>query len=150
MELYKIEQLLDKYFEGQTSIAEEKDLKNYFSQPNVAQHLKHYQSVFGYFSKSKELQFEKTIPLPSKKRSSVVWLSVAASVVIMIGVGTFAYFNSEKPVVSGKFGTYDNPELALKETKKALDLISKNVNVGIVSVNYINEYQETKEKIFID
>ena len=39
MELYKIEELIEKYFQGETSIAEEKELTNYFSSSNVAQHL---------------------------------------------------------------------------------------------------------------
>ena len=151
MELYKnIEQLLEKYFQGETSIAEEKELKVYFSSSDVAQHLEQYKQVFGYFSVAKEQQFEKTIPIASKKRSNVAWLSVAASVVIMLGVGTFYYFNSSNQEVSGKYGTYDDPEIALKETQRALDLISKNVNVGIESVTYINEYDKAKDRIFIE
>ena len=39
MELSKIEFLVEKYLEAETSIAEEKELQLYFSAPNVAQHL---------------------------------------------------------------------------------------------------------------
>ena len=37
MELDKIEEVLEKYFRGETNISEEKELKDYFSSPNVAQ-----------------------------------------------------------------------------------------------------------------
>ena len=54
MELYKIEELIEKYFQGETSIAEEKELTNYFSSSNVAQHLEQYKPMFGYFSLAKQ------------------------------------------------------------------------------------------------
>ncbi len=49
MALDKIEQLLEKYFEAETSIAEENELRVYFSSQDVAQHLQQYQlkNVFG-------------------------------------------------------------------------------------------------------
>ena len=40
MGLDRIEKLVEKYFEGESSIAEEKELKVYFSSTDVAQHLK--------------------------------------------------------------------------------------------------------------
>ena len=42
MALDRIEKLVEKYFEGETSIAEEKELKTYFSSTDVAQHLEQY------------------------------------------------------------------------------------------------------------
>ena len=39
MESHTIEKLVEKYFSGETSIAEEKQLKDYFSSPDVAPHL---------------------------------------------------------------------------------------------------------------
>ncbi len=58
------------------------------------------------------------------------------------------YLNNEQNVAPSEYGTYDDPEVAFKETQKALAMISKNVNTGIESVNYITEYQTSKEKIF--
>ncbi|WP_264553629.1 hypothetical protein [Flavobacterium sp. N2038] len=150
MELDKIENILEKYFQGETTIAEEKELKEYFSSPNVAQHLEQYQPMFGYFSQVKQQKSTQEIPLQSKKRN-VAWLSIAASVVVLLGIGTY-FFMSEKnaapAVAQSELGTYDNPEEALKATQKALALLSNNVNVGIESVQYINEYEQSKNKIF--
>ena len=46
MELANIESLLDFYFEGETSLDQEKILRNYFSSANVAPHLMAYQGLF--------------------------------------------------------------------------------------------------------
>ncbi|MNQ73699.1 hypothetical protein D3C85_884410 [compost metagenome] len=150
MELDKIENILEKYFQGETTIAEEKELKEYFSSPNVAQHLEQYKPMFGYFSQVKQQKTTQEIPLQTKKRN-VAWLSIAASVVVLLGIGTFYYVSQETatPVVAqSELGTYDDPEEALAATQKALALLSNNVNVGIESVQYIQEYEQSKNKIF--
>ena len=150
MEFNKIEDILEKYFQGETSIAEENQLKEYFSSSNVAQHLEQYKPMFGYFSQVKEQKSTQEIPLKAKKRN-VAWLSIAASVVVLLGIGTY-FFVSEKnaapAVAQTELGTYDDPEEALAATQKALALLSNNVNVGIESVQYIQEYQQSKNKIF--
>lgn len=148
MALDRIEILIEKYFEGETSIAEEKELKAYFSSLDVAQHLEQYKPVFGYFSQAKQEQFTASIPLKSgRKQKRLAWLSVAASVVVMLGIGFFAYQNTSEPTQEN-LGVIDDPEIAFKETQKALALISKHVNTGIESVNYLSEYQQSKNKIF--
>lgn len=150
MELNRIEDILEKYFQGETTIVEENQLKEYFSSSNVAQHLEQYKPMFGYFSQVKQQKSTHEIPLQTKKRN-VAWLSIAASVVVLLSIGTYFYVSEKNtaPVVAqSELGTYDNPEEALKATQKALALLSNNVNVGIESVQYIKEYEQSKNKIF--
>ena len=150
MELDKLEILLEKYFEGETSIAEEDQLKDYFSSSNVAQHLEQYKPLFGYFSTSKQQEFTQAVPLISKpraKKRTTTWLSIAASVTVLLGAGTFTYFNYDNTQTQD-LGTYDDPEVAFRETQKALSLLSQNVNVGMESVQYIQQYETAKNKVF--
>jgi hypothetical protein len=56
--------------------------------------------------------------------------------------------NTPPVVAQSELGTYDNPEEALAATQKALAMLSNNVNVGIESVQYIQEYEQSKNKIF--
>jgi hypothetical protein len=149
MEFNKIEVLLEKYFEGETSIAEEVELKNYFSSPNVAPHLEQYQPLFGYFSIAREQKYTQQIPLHSIKRK-VAWLSIAASVVILLGIGSYVYFNANVARENKELGSYDDPEEALAATQKALAMLSNNVNVGVESVQYIQVYENTKNKAFVE
>lgn len=151
MELDKIEIILEKYFQGESSIAEENELKTYFSSSDVAQHLEQYKPLFGYFSQVKEQRLTQEIPLQTKKRN-VAWLSIAASVVVLLGIGSYLYFNNSSTspavVANSNLGTYDTPEEALAATQKALAMVSHNVNAGIESIQYIKEYEQSKNLIF--
>ena len=147
MALDRIENLLEKYFDAETTIVEEKELKDYFASSDVAPPLEQYKPIFGYAVQAKKEQFTATIPLNTKKRKSVVWLSVAASVAILLGVGLFTFNHYNQPK-SEDYGTYDDPEVAFRETQKALAMISEHVNKGIESIGYLNEYEQSKNKIF--
>ena len=148
MELDKIEILLEKYFEGETSIAEENELKAYFASLDVAQHLEQYKPMFGFFAAAKEQKSQHTLTIKSEKRNRA-WMSLAASVVVLLGIGTFTYFNyNDNPTQTEDLGTYNSPEEAFAATQKALSLLSNNVNVGVKSVQYINEYETAKQKVF--
>ncbi|MBF4473241.1 SipW-dependent-type signal peptide-containing protein [Flavobacterium sp. HJJ] len=149
MEFNKIEALLGKYFEGETSIAEENELKNYFSSPNTAPHLEQYKPLFGYFAEAKNENFEKVIPLISKKKKTA-WLLAAASIAVLLGAGTYAYFNADKEKVNNELGTYENPKEAFEATQKALAMLSNNVNAGVEGMQYIQVYEVTKDKVFLD
>ncbi|WP_298224433.1 hypothetical protein [Flavobacterium sp.] len=149
MELYKIETLLEKYFEGETTIAEENELKRYFSSETVAPHLQQYQALFGYYATEKSQNFERELPLQQSKKSQIKWISIAASIVVLLGVGIYAFNNLSAEKSNEELGTYDDPEEAFRETQKALAMLSTNVNVGIESIQYIQNYENTKDQIFI-
>lgn len=79
------------------------------------------------------------------KKKRFYWL-IIASIVLLIGL--VLCFNGNSKSKNNDLGTCDNPEQALKETQKALMMLSANVNVGIESVLYIKEYEESKNLIF--
>lgn len=73
-----------------------------------------------------------------------LWVSVAFFVVILSGIGIyFSYKNQDQ-----NLGTYDDPEVAFRETQKALLILSTHLNSGIESVQYIEEYNKSKDLIF--
>ena len=155
MELNKIEEIVEKYFEGKSTVNEEKILQNYFSSGNVAPHLEQYTTLFTYFSAAKNEQYTedvstfKTLKLQkSSKKSNFLWFSVAASVLILMGIGAYLFYASESLNTNEGLGTYNDPKVAFEETQRALNLLSNNVNVGIESVQYIDEYEIAKSRIF--
>ena len=137
MVLNSIEKLLEKYENGETSLKEEQQLKNYFSQETVAPHLEMYKPMFAYFKVNKQEQFTKALPLKTKKVFNYKWIAVAAVAVLTLGF----YFKT--PVVSSyqeyAYGTYNNPEDALNEVTKQLEMISTHFNKGVSTVNYLDE-----------
>lgn len=145
METQKIKELLNKYFEAQTSIAEENLLKEYFSQQNIAPELQQYQSLFGYFSNQAIIENTNSFQFP-KKQNKIVWLSIAATIVFVIG--GFFILNQPEMQPNTNLGSCQTPEQAYHETQKALNMISSHVNTGIKSVEYINEVEKSKKKIF--
>ena len=149
MESYKIETLLEKYFEGETTIAEENELKTYFSSTTVAPHLKQYQALFGYYISERNQSFETELVVPKRRTSQITWISIAASIVVLLGVGIYTFNNTNNVKSNQELGTYDNPEEAFIQTQKALAMLSNNVNVGIGSIQYIENYENTKDQIFI-
>lgn len=147
MELNKIEILLEKYFQGETSIAEENELKEYFSSSKISQDLEQCQSLFGYFSNEKQ-QISKQKPLIKSRKSNLKWWSIAASVLVLLGIGTYGYFVFDNSNQNQDLGTFDNPEVAFIETQKALSLLSTQINTGYNSMLYIKEYEYSKNLIF--
>lgn len=140
MELGKIEKLLDKYFEATTTVAEEKVLREYFTGEDVAPHLSQYSSLFSYLSHAKEERFTRQVPLRS--RSNLYrWMSIAAAVVLAFGIyfGTDTYQNYQEQ---------KEAEYAYNETRKAFSLLASNLERGKEKVAYLNEFEQTKQKIY--
>ncbi len=147
MDYNKIEILIEKYFQGETSLAEEKELRSYFSSQNVAPHLEQYKAMFGYFSQAKFDQYTKDFPR-QKITKKTMWISIAASTVVLLGMFAFYVNNVQNQEVKNDLGSYDDPQEAFEQTQKALALLSQNVNIGIESVQYVQEYENAKNRVF--
>lgn len=136
MESDRIEKLLEKYFEASTTTAEEKELKDYFTQGEVASHLEQYAPMFTYFSAAKEERFTRQVSLKTK-RYIYQWISVAAVAVIAFGL----FFGKE-------YQEQKEAEYAYQETRKALSLLAENLDRGTEKVAYLNEFEVAKQKIY--
>ncbi|RTY74770.1 hypothetical protein [Flavobacterium sp. LS1R10] len=156
MESDKVEGLLKKYFQGATTLAQEKELRDYFSSQDIASHLQQYASLFDCFAVAKEQQnmnktpvFEVVMAKNKNKKGNLGWVSIAASVVVLMGIATYVLFDLDATKENTNLGTYEDPEAAFRATQKELSLLSKNVNIGIKSVQYIEEYQTVKNRVFV-
>jgi len=136
MELDKIQKLLEKYFEATTTVAEEEQLRDYFSQDSVAPHLEQYAPMFTYFSKAKDERFTKQVPLKPRV-SYYKWISIAAVAVMAFGI----FFGND-------YREQKEAEYAYNETKKAISLLAQNLERGTEKVAYLNEFEQTKQKIY--
>tara|TARA_R110002049_G_scaffold68949_2_gene178617 strand:+ start:1675 stop:2112 length:438 start_codon:yes stop_codon:yes gene_type:complete len=143
MELAKIEALLDAYFEGNTSLAEETTLRAYFNSEGVAPHLEAYRSMFVGFETAKAEVSERDLKLPTNasKSNRAWWYSIAASLVIAISVGGYIF---NQPSLSQE---EKDALAAFQQSKEAMLLLSSNFNKGTEQLTFINEITETKNKI---
>lgn len=101
-----IDELLNRYFEGETSVAEERELRRYFATEDVRDDLKAYRPMFAYFDEEiaaekdmaadiwQELAPETVQPrrFQLDRRKSLYMISaVAASVLALLAVSQFFF-----------------------------------------------------------
>ena len=144
MESKAIDNLVEKYLEGETSIQEESRLREYFTSGNVAPHLQEYVPMFGYFSAAKEEHFTGDVrinPQSHGRKKVYSWVAVAASVVLAAGL----FFQQPNDVT--EFGSYEDPELAMQKTKEALQMVSQYMNTGTEDLGYLKEFNDATNKI---
>lgn len=157
----KAEALLEKYLKGETNLSEEKELKSFYSSretPGSAEfdyfdylNSKHAEAPLGKAFDSEimsgimDLQEEPTVkPLYQK-----YWL-VAASLVLVLALGILyqsVIVKNEpvsQPVVAD---TFEDPERAFEETKKALLFISSRLNESNEYAAQLSKFQEGQEII---
>jgi hypothetical protein len=152
----EIKQLLERYYEGKSTLEEEHTLKNFFSQENIPEHLTCEKEIFRYYIQSSEVPepssgFENSIisALDSvderserlkRRRIFGVLTGIAAGILIL--TGTYFYFvNKSEPR-----DTYSDPELAYAETMKILYNVSERLNQGTRALGQINELQNETRK----
>ena len=136
MELSKIEQLLERYQNAETTLQEEATLKNYFLSGNVAPHLQEYESMFSYFAISKAEKSVKPIQLNTKKKNWK-WMSVAASIALLFSVYVGNNYVQEQKV-----------KAQYAEVLSTLKLLSSNLNKGNEAVASLYTYEDAVNKMF--
>ena len=117
----RIKLLLEKYWEGTTSLAEEKEVKEYFKQnPSLSED----GSYFRQLERSAAVSAKANFRHPAANRRW--WLSAAASLLIGSGVALAVFLQYEK---QDEFAVED-PQEAYEVTKKALMMLSETLNEG--------------------
>ncbi len=138
MELYKIEELLEKYFAAETNLQEENLLKEFFSKEDVPIYLEKYKSLFNYFTNSNLDNSNETVTLPKNNYRSR-WLSIAAMLIFTISIFTFYQKNEREK---------KDARLAFEQTQKALDLIAFSLNKGNNAIAQLETFETTQNRIF--
>ncbi|MEX0275299.1 MAG: hypothetical protein AB3N16_13070 [Flavobacteriaceae bacterium] len=144
MELDRIEHLLENYFEGTTTVAEEQKLHDYFSQEGIAPHLAQYAPMFQYFSQAKEERLGKLPTLTDPQRPKMKlyrWVAVAAGVIMAIGL----YFNRVQQ--NTLHDEYTAEELA--SAQQALALLANNFNKGAQQIHHLGEFEKEANRFLI-
>lgn len=143
---YKIiESLLERYFDGASSLEEERQLQQFFVGMDVPEHLKMYQPLFQYFEVGKtakipadfdqkllsKLQLPETQAVVKKLPVFTVW-RVAAAVLLLAGVTYFLTTLKTPSSTEIDWSKYEpkDPKEAYEKTMAALALVSEKMNDG--------------------
>jgi hypothetical protein len=152
MNLQEIEKLLEKYFEGETSLPEEQQLRDFFASGNVPDRWKDMEKYFLFINGEvnrklnnpgfdarimSEIKEENQSPLLDIRRPWIYWISgVAAAILILVAV--FVKFDP----LSNRLGdTYKDPQVAYAEAKKILMYVSAQFNKGTSKLESVKAYE---------
>lgn len=163
MDLDRIEGLLAKYWECETSLEEEKELRAFFNQPDVPEKLKAAAPLFEYYeaeagprtldSSFDDRVLDQLTSIPAERKGKVRKLFYDLARVAAVGLIllTATYFIREQyledkddPYMAD---TFEDPKQAFEETKKALMMISKNFNKGRKEAKKIGIFNDAQEKV---
>ena len=155
-DLKHIERLLEKYYSGETTLEEERELRWYFQTHKVPERLQPERKMHNYFQeKKKEVlspglthKLSKLIDkqygnrINSIKRTAVLWAGSAAAVAVII-LTVWLGHKGQLPGKQTTFrDTYDDPRLAYLETKRVLALVSEKMNEGTRNLQALNKMNE--------
>lgn len=135
-----IDLLLEKYWEGETTVEDEKELKEYFRSESVAVEHLEYRPLFNYFDAMANVEMPHNQESKEKANVPVIpiqrWLYAAAAMFVLL-MGTIQLMKYDMSGAdSGKFaqveqkGEIEDPEEALRVAKQALAMVSSKINRG--------------------
>lgn len=130
----KIDELLNKYFEGETSCEEERELRRYFTETDrLPEHLQAYRPLFAYLEQeanaTAETQKTPEPQPPSRKparlhRMLYAWSGIAAGVLLLAGVARMLSPLPDTPenfvIIDGK--RYTDTKLAEAKAQEAMQI----------------------------
>jgi len=147
-----IDNILNKYFEGLTTLSEEKVLRNYFSSDDIAETHRPYKAMFQHFEQAQRMTNPKPFQIQNKTRNYRVYY--AASIVLFIGLGLVwllqqdykknNYFNN----VSTQVQISNNNPQKKEEAKKEIKKFTKNIRKGIENAGTLSLFGTSTKKVF--
>ena len=147
MKEQEIKYLIEKYFEGETTLQEEAQLHLYFAQPQVHPSLQVYQPMFQFFREEQQKELSETFdarllqaiqatpPPQLGVRHLYYKIASAAAVVLLLLGGWWAYQQSSQPKAPAQaidWSKYEpkTPEEAYQILKTSLKKASQELNEG--------------------
>jgi hypothetical protein len=130
--------LLEKYWNGDTTLLEEQQLRDYFSSEQVSTEHEVYRSLFNTFKLEQVMEeggFDAFAKVKQKQSldnqfQKRTWkgLAIAAGFSLLLAVGTGYY--QEQYNTKPNLGTYETPEEARAAALNMLELVSVKLNNG--------------------
>ncbi|MFC5410156.1 HEAT repeat domain-containing protein [Larkinella bovis] len=150
-----IETLLEKYYAGETTLEEEKQLREFFRGPSVPAHWQNQAGMFRYFAEARQEQPSLTVhkkladrlDSENRFRNLTRWtLRLAASVALLAGgfMGGLYYSNRS----TGQTGVPETSSaLAIKKTLDFDRMAATSASERIQAVNQSFELPEASQEI---
>lgn len=141
MDYKRIILLVEKYWQTETTLEEEAELRAFFSKPhsNLPKELKEAAPLFQYFHKETQRNW------PVEKVRTSLWRQWKYAAVLVVAAGGFLFWHlheRQQEIITRKQHEVNNPQRALEETRKALQLLAKNLNKGTSKMEKLSYFNE--------
>ncbi len=146
MDYKAIDKILDKYFEGNANLEEEKLLKKYFASAQIAPEHLVYKPMFSYFAHTQAQTNPRPIQLKTKKVRKNYFLAIAAS--LIIGLGLFSMIYQHQKPTTTLIAKQENKNIKEDEAIKTLQKFSKNAGEGIRQAGALSMFGQTTQRVF--
>jgi len=142
MDYQKIKKLTNKYFEGNTSLQEEKKLIRFFNEEkNIPSELNYAKSFFLFITEEKSKTYDKAIHPNRLKPKLIYYISGIAASILIAAFLILSHSKTENEIIyayiNGK-PIYDKNE-AERYSKLALYSISQNLDAGTKNLSYLSK-----------
>ena len=145
-----IDNILDKYWNGESTLQEEAQLRAYFNSDEVAEEHRELSPLFQYFEAeaTKTYDFEPDLSFTKSSGSKIRFLipkiiAIAASLVLLFTVSKQWVSSAEDTVYKNKYTELQDPQEALDITLDALGFVSHKIDKGTQELSHIKEIEKT-------
>ena len=153
-----IKQLLEKYWQCNTTPEEEQLLQEFFSGESISKELLPYKSLFVWKAIQQEKKADKKLmKLPEKTvfRHFYPVLRIAAVILVIftLAIGVNTHYQQEKFMNKVFSDTFTNPEDAVKETGEVLAKVSSLLQLvpeRIIPANVLDSLELSEQDITND
>lgn len=142
MDEQKAKEQIERFLNGETTNAEEKELYEFFAGKDVPHSLKNYQPMFAWYAGGMQRE------LPRKHRTTFpLWkkLSIAASVVIILSVGLGVYHHIDNQKYAYLEGSY-----IIRNGKKITDIKTILPELRQTNKLTVEQIQKIEKKLNFD
>jgi hypothetical protein len=146
MDYKQIDNILNKYFEGNSSLEEEKILRKYFASGNIAESHRVYKGMFEYFEKAQNVTNPLPVRLNHKPKKYKKYLAGAAA--FIIGLGLIGLMQMQTDNLDAKIKVSNHNPEKQKEAINEIKKFSKKINQGIEKTDAITIFGSMTQKIF--
>ena len=156
MKTEEVKQLLQRYFDGESTDADERNLESYFQSGSVDSEVAEYAEFFGGISELAAIADDPTIEedvmdyiLETENREKTRYRSmwkmvtgIAASIIVVLG-GFLLFQEQQKPYED----TFNDPEKAYAYAEQTLQFVSGKYNKGLAELSNFDKLRTAQEPI---
>lgn len=156
-----IENLLERFFEGETTNAEEQELYAFFARPDLPEHLETYRPMFGFFETGivREVEAEQELSTPVRKIpfwKRGIWMGIAAAASVLLFLFLNKWDGGKEDAFNPYAGSYiirngvktEIPEEMARELDKVIrETEKKQYEKERLALRSLQQYEKTMNHI---